>query len=471
MADGQNKRFPPKPPKLDIRTNTNDSPHVVILGAGASKAALPKGDANGRLIPVMAEIVKLAGLKPLLTEHGVTSGYDDFESLYDTIANSPEHQPLADELRKAIQSYFSQLKLPDTVTLYDQLVLSLREKDLIATFNWDPFLAQAWKRNRHVAHLPQILFLHGNVEIGVCRKHRIKKFIGDRCSICGEEVEPTELLYPIRNKNYSEDPFINGEWSTLRLYLNQAYFLTIFGYAAPITDCEAKELMLSVWKDNQLFDLAEIDIIDVKHRPDLTKTWDPFFCRSHYGMWRRFSQSYLFDHPRRSCEAFAMATLQCAPWQNNPLPKFKKLTELQNWIRCLWKEEQLGRLSGKTCEALLQDRETVTVAHPHVDDEIVVRPDYVERRSKSGMPSNFRFLVICRSVGNELGMVSIGHVVDTIEISEGGFPCTIELYAVFGLVLGEPIWGKELHLMAWRFDMEKGRTTINGYAGTRITRT
>jgi hypothetical protein len=32
------------------------------------------------------------------------------------------------------------LELPDHPTVYDHLLLSLRKKDAIFTFNWDPFL-------------------------------------------------------------------------------------------------------------------------------------------------------------------------------------------------------------------------------------------------------------------------------------------------------------------------------------------
>ena len=42
--------------------------------------------------------------------------------------------------------YFSKLELPDHPTIYDYRLLSLRKKDVIATFNWDPFLWLACHR-------------------------------------------------------------------------------------------------------------------------------------------------------------------------------------------------------------------------------------------------------------------------------------------------------------------------------------
>jgi len=49
-------------------------------------------------------------------------------------------------------------------------LLSLRKKDAVCTFNWDPFLYDAWIRNRHL-DLPEIFFLHGNVRCGHCPTH------------------------------------------------------------------------------------------------------------------------------------------------------------------------------------------------------------------------------------------------------------------------------------------------------------
>ena len=38
-----------------------NEPHVVILGAGASKAAFRHGDANGRSVPLMNELPEILG--------------------------------------------------------------------------------------------------------------------------------------------------------------------------------------------------------------------------------------------------------------------------------------------------------------------------------------------------------------------------------------------------------------------------
>ncbi len=46
-------------------------PHVVILGTGASIAAFPEGDRNGRLIPSMANLIEITGVEKTLEEYNI----------------------------------------------------------------------------------------------------------------------------------------------------------------------------------------------------------------------------------------------------------------------------------------------------------------------------------------------------------------------------------------------------------------
>lgn len=336
----------PTLPAFNIETNINNSPHVVLLGAGASKAAFPSGDSNGNIVPLMCELIECLGLKTVLESHNIKFVGEDFETLYNDISLSGTNPKLVEDIKNRVQAYFSKLSLPKSATIYDYLALSLREKDLIATFNWDPFLALAWQRNSSVVKLPQMAFLHGNVGICVCMNDKIKDFRGTVCNKCGKPLEPTPLLFPVKQKNYSSHEYIAAEWNLLRGFMNHAYFLTIFGYSAPTTDIEAKELLLNAWKQNPTFELAEIEMIDIKPSDILKSTWDPFFCRSHYGTSDSIWNSYLFNFPRRSCEALAMATLQNAPWEPNPFPRTTALDELQEWAKQLWREERTGKFSG-----------------------------------------------------------------------------------------------------------------------------
>lgn len=332
-------------PALRPALNAYDSPHLVLLGAGASRAACPNGDATGKRLPLMDEIVAVAGLGPELEQAGIRYEGRSFELLYQELLSEPRHAQLAETVESRIRAYFQALRLPSWATLYDRLLLSLRPKDLVATFNWDPLLVQAFLRNRHLVELPRIVFLHGNVAVGICLDHRRKGFLGETCDLCRLNFTPTELLYPIEKKNYNLDPFISSEWKELQMYLEDAYLFTIIGYAAPASDVEAKSIMLKAWESNQTRELAEIDIIDIKTRRELETKWSPFFLRNHYGVARR--PRWLFTHARRSCDHFAMATLQQKPCREMPLPRTRDLRKLQLWAAERIKEEAALRDEGR----------------------------------------------------------------------------------------------------------------------------
>jgi hypothetical protein len=278
------------------------------------------------------------GLADLIRNNGLDAEVN-FEAFYDDLVSSNSNENLVSAIDSRIFDYFSGLSLPSFPTIYDYLVLSLREKDIIATFNWDPFLLQAFRRNLHLKRLPQLAFLHGNVGLGLCYEDRRCGYIGHKCGICGKDLKPSNLLYPVRHKNYNEDVFIKGEWERLRWNLESAYYFTIFGYSTPITDIEAKNLMIEVWQKNKSLKLAEIDIVDVKARNELENAWNGFTYSHHYSVTHNIFNSYLFYHPRRSCEAFFDATLMCRPLKDNPFPKFDTLQELQDWVLSLIKEE------------------------------------------------------------------------------------------------------------------------------------
>ena len=342
----------PTLPMLDIKRNSCESPHVVLLGAGASLASCPNGDANGRRLPLMTNLVEVVGLNDVISRAGVDPNISDFESFYDHVVTSGKHKTLVSELEEAIRSYFADLKLPDSPTLYDYLVLSLRKKDIIATFNWDPFLAQAFRRNMHLKEMPRIVFLHGNVAVGLCRDHQAVGFLDQRCATCGCALLPSPLLYPVGSKDYSSDPYIKSEWNGVRDHIEHAYFVTIFGYSAPVSDREARELMLEVWRKNPTRDLAQFDVIDIKSKRELDRTWHDFKEGNNFGCYKSLFETSMLIHPRRSCDAFAMATLQQNPWRENPWPRFDSLSEMQEWIKPIVDEESSPRLSGRPCPSV-----------------------------------------------------------------------------------------------------------------------
>jgi hypothetical protein len=198
-------------------------------------------------------------------------------------------------------------------------------------------------------NMPQIAFLHGNVEIGLCVECEKKGWRYNTCDSCKKQFTKSKLLYPVSNKDYSKDKFIASEWERLQNYIKHAYFITIFGYSAPITDAEAKQLMLKVWEENKTRDLARIDIIDIKSEEEVKSNWADFIVRHNVSVRNNFLDTYLGIHPRRSCDAFAMATLQQAPWKDNNSPRNISLKALQDWTLQLVNEEIAGAHSGNPC--------------------------------------------------------------------------------------------------------------------------
>src|SRR5436190_220154 len=83
--------------------------------------------------------------------------------------------------------------------------LPLMKKDLIATFNWDPLLTQAYRRNSQRVTLPPLYFLHGNVTIGYCQTDNNMGVNWNPCSRCDLPFTPTKLFYPISEKDYHLD--------------------------------------------------------------------------------------------------------------------------------------------------------------------------------------------------------------------------------------------------------------------------
>jgi len=315
------------------------SSHTFLLGAGASRAAFPNGDKYGNKLPLMSDFVEIVGLVELLERNSIDYSNQNIEEIYSNIYSINPNSDLIIELNQRILEYFSTLKIQDEVTLYDELILSLQRKDAIFSFNWDPLLLQAFSRNHTLQELPSIHFLHGNVLVGVCKKDNCAGYINNRCSVCGNKFSPSEILFPIKEKNYNKDSFIQSEWQALRSYLDNSFIFSIFGYSAPSTDVEAKELMKDAWTENKRKELNEIDIIDIREREEVEDNWDEFIFKSHGGIFNSVRNTRSFRYARRSCESWGDAIMMCDPWSENILPKFEKLNDLQNWVQPLIKEE------------------------------------------------------------------------------------------------------------------------------------
>lgn len=319
----------------EIAYTSMGRPHVVLTGAGASRAVSPNGDANGKPLPLMNDIIDLLDLGVLLKETGIPYRKRNFEDVYAEIHNKNKHNIVRRKIETRIYEYFEKLVLPNHPTIYDYLVLCLREKDVIATFNWDPFLVQAYQRNRWIGSLPRLLFLHGNVKIACCINDKILGLKGNFCSKCRQRLEPTRLLYPVTKKNYEEDPMLSTQWKDLRNDMTDAFMFTVFGYSAPSSDVGAIDLLKKGWGSPEQRVMEETEIIDIKEEGELTKVWDSFIHSHHYSISTDFFDSCLARHPRRTGEMYMAQIINGLCAEGNPVPKDVAFSELKVWFQKL----------------------------------------------------------------------------------------------------------------------------------------
>lgn len=315
-------------------------PHVVLLGAGASRAAFPEGDKNGLKLPLMCDFVEVVGLAAVLEKFSVPHAGRNFEEVFSNLYCQSQYQECLTRVEEIIHDYFARMVIPEPPTIYDHLILSLQPKDVVATFNWDPFLFQACARSAYIATPPRIIFLHGNVVIGFCEKHRTKGPVNGKCFKCGNVNTPSKLLYPIKQKNYTSSPFIHAEWQGLQSALSHAYVFTIFGYGAPASDVEAVKLLKQGWGMPERRELEQVEVIDLKPEDELRQTWDSFILEHHYDTESSFYSSWIARHPRRSCDAVWRQTMELEFLTANPIPQQLPFSEQVAWFRQLISAER-----------------------------------------------------------------------------------------------------------------------------------
>lgn len=283
--------------------DTKKRPHVVIIGAGASVAAIPNGDKNGLKTSVMDGFLKKLGMEETIKSLNLDTKSENLEDIYSELFEKDEYTDIRNKLDEEIRKYFSKFKIPDEPTIYDFLILSLRKKDLIATFNWDPLLLQAYIRVAEItSNLPKLAFLHGNVMVGYCEKDKYEGNNGEKCIKCDSKLTPSRLLYPIKKKNYNEDPYTLSNWNKFRRYLKEAYIVTVFGYSAPVSDVEAINMIKEAWGNIEERNMEDFEFIDIKKEKEITKTWEKFIHTHHYSLHDNFFDSVLAKFPRRTTE-------------------------------------------------------------------------------------------------------------------------------------------------------------------------
>jgi len=282
----------------------------------------------------MQDFTQALELKPLLQEWGIDST-QNFEDIFSDMHENGEQEKLEKIIEK-INTYFEQLELPETPTLYDHLVLSLRGQDLITTFNWDPLLLQAYCRNGNKGiDLPRLAFLHGNIRTGFCEQDGVAGLCGRNCSKCNQPFKPSKLLYPIKQKNYTQDPFINQEWQQLHDGFQRAIMVTIFGYSAPKTDVEAITAMENAWGLVKQRNFEQIHFISRRSEEETIENWKQFIHTHHYTVYNNFYNSFIGHHPRQTQEAYFHQHLGAEFIDNTPIPQDLNFEELWKWFRQL----------------------------------------------------------------------------------------------------------------------------------------
>ena len=330
-----------------VKTVYGGGGHVVIIGAGASIATTIRNpEVNGKQLPSMDNFVQLVGLTDIVETLPEKLQAKNFEELYSKLHNDNPKSDEIKEIEKRVYDYFHDMELPDEATIYDYLVLSLRPRDLIASFNWDPFLYQAFCRNRQIADMPRLSFLHGNVAIGYSKEDKRSGPAGMYVKATGNLMEPTRLLYPVDKKNYNDDEFINIEWERVKYWLKSKSTkrVTIFGYGAPKTDVEAITLMNQAYGTAEKRNMEQFEIIDIKPEKEVVKTWEGFIHSHHYDYSNDYFESSLAYNPRRTFESYFQhnlpMTISEAFSKSNPIPSdIKSLKELWDWHKNLIEAE------------------------------------------------------------------------------------------------------------------------------------
>ena len=262
---------------------------------------------------------------------------ENFELLFSSIVGVPEYSELQEKLENTVRAYFQSLKIPESVTLYDYLILSLTRKDAIISFNWDPFLLQAYLRNINVGNLPQLIFPHGNVGVGICFNCNIKGYSNFACPKCLKPFDDMPLLFPIQKKNYFESSIIRNEWQLARDYLGRAAGVTIFGYSAPETDLDAYNILKESYKKSDIIIIAPFTIINLKSQENVQREkWSEIYDEHMIQFFESFKDSNLWRSPRVSLEYLFDAILQQNPRAyTKSYQEFETLEELQNFVKTI----------------------------------------------------------------------------------------------------------------------------------------
>jgi hypothetical protein len=141
------------------------------------------------------------------------------------------------------------------------------------------------------------------------------------------------LLYPIAEKDYVSNEYIGSEWRTVQAVLENAYLVTVFGYAAPQSDKAAVDLMKQAWGAIESRNLEEFEFIDIVPQDTVIERWRDFVHTHHYRWTDDFYKSLAAYYPRRTGEA-VWRTLMEVEWPHalEPFPVTSGFDELYEYL-------------------------------------------------------------------------------------------------------------------------------------------
>lgn len=283
----------------------------------------------------MRGVAEVPAIRELLIDAGIDHPEEGFEAAYSQLRADPNRSAAADDIDAAVREHFADVEIPGAPTIYDLLLLGLRKKDLVATFNWDPLLAQAHNRliSAGASGLPEIVYLHGNVGISVCLQDRTTGPPGLLCPTCDRPLGPVPLLYPVTEKNYEANDFIKYAWAQLRWGLRNAVLVTIFGYRAPVSDVAAIREFQAAWGTPDERPVEQFELIG---RPgsdpeQLRARWDRLIHTHHFTAIDDFFDSWIANHPRRTAECWYWQHVEGNFIDVNPVPRQLGLEQTVAW--------------------------------------------------------------------------------------------------------------------------------------------
>ncbi|MFR9547199.1 MAG: hypothetical protein SNJ29_16735 [Rikenellaceae bacterium] len=328
-------------------------PHLVILGAGASCATIIKGDKNGNKLSVMNNFIEELGMTDIFANINLKTRSSNLEDIYSELYERDDCDEIREELECRIKDYFGKLELPDEPTIYDYILLSLRNKDTVVSFNWDNLLIQAYHRVSKITNdLPSLAFLHGNISMGYCKNDNGFGYIHNKCKNCGDSYYPSQILFPVKKKDYNSDEHLKLQWNGVLDEIKEAAIITIFGYSAPSSDVEAIQLMLKAF--DRFGDKGRIyDTIEIIDKPGISQEllytrWENFITptNDHVEILDSFFDSYMARFPRRSIEGYVKSKFEGCFIDNasNPYQENMNFEELKSLVKPLIDNENAGNI-------------------------------------------------------------------------------------------------------------------------------